>query len=187
MAKAYKKLLKDVNLDDPKILELGSGSGANSLKIAEIFKTRDITLVDFNESALEVSKRLKEASDLDLDIKYLNQNILELDLDRKFDIVHSEGLIEHFYGEDRVAAFKSHIDFCAQDGFIIIFVPRKSIQYDLFKWFYQRIGKWVWDEEPLATQELYELCAQFDLEIVKEHSFPLSHQIGILAKKYTLQ
>lgn len=49
MNRTYKKLLKDVYLNkNPKILELGSGSGINSMLISKILKANKITLVDFN-------------------------------------------------------------------------------------------------------------------------------------------
>ena len=128
ITRAYKKLLKNINLNDAKILELGSGSGKNSSTIAKILKTKRITLVDFNEKALEISKELIGNSNSDLDVKYLKRNILDLNLNEKFDIVHSEGLVEHFYGKSRVEVFKKHVDFCKRDGVIIIFVPYKSLR-----------------------------------------------------------
>lgn len=67
--------MKHVNLNNPKILELGFGSGANSLAIAKILKAKDITLVDSNSHALEISKRLFKESNLDFNVTYLNSNI----------------------------------------------------------------------------------------------------------------
>lgn len=104
---AYKTLLKQVNVNNPKILELGSGSGANSLAIAKLLKAKDITLVDYNSYALEISKRLFKESNVDFNVTYLNSNITDVNINEQFDIVHSEGLIEHFYGEERVAVFKN--------------------------------------------------------------------------------
>jgi 2-polyprenyl-3-methyl-5-hydroxy-6-metoxy-1,4-benzoquinol methylase len=183
IARAYKKLLKNINLNDAKILELGSGSGNNSLTIARVLKTKRVTLVDSNEKALEISRELIKNSDSDLDVSYLKRNILDLSLNERYDIVHSEGLVEHFYGKSRLAVFKKHIDFCKQGGIIIIFVPCKSLRYSLFRWFCKKFNKWIWDEEPLSRQELYGLCRQFNLRILKEYTSPLIHQIGILIKR----
>jgi 2-polyprenyl-3-methyl-5-hydroxy-6-metoxy-1,4-benzoquinol methylase len=180
--RAYKNLMKDISLKSPKILELGSGSGINSLLMARILDAKEITLVDSNKEAIEISKKLFENSDLD--VKYLRRDVLSLDLNEKFDIVHSEGLNEHFYGDDRMAIFKKHVDLCKKEGFIIIFVPYESVQYTLFKWCYLGLNKWVYDEEPFSKQELHELCEQFGLKIQKEFTNPLLHEIGILAKKF---
>lgn len=180
---AYKSLLKNVNLNNPKILELGAGSGVNSLTVAEILKAKKITLVDFNERALEISKKLVEDSNLDLQAKFIKKDVLDLKLNEKFDIVHSDGLVEHFYGKDRVAVFKKHIDFCKKGGLIIIIVPYKSVQYSSLIFAYKVLGRWIFDEEPLSRPELYGLCKKFNLEILREYTSPFLHKIGILAKK----
>lgn len=172
--------MKGVSLKNPKILELGSGSGTNSAAIAEILGAKELTLVDFNKTALEISKMVFNGSDLR--VKYLNKNIIELNLKEKFDIAHSEGLIEHFYGKDRVAAFAKHVELCKQGGLIIIFVPYNSIQYSLFKRYHKMMKKWIWDERHLSRQELQSLCARFNLEILNEYNSPLIHEIGILAR-----
>lgn len=116
-------------------------------------------------------------------VRYISRNILDLDLNERFDIVHSEGLIEHFYGKNRITAFKKHVDFCKEEGFIIVLVPYKGVPYSLNKWIYKIFSKWIWDEEPFSKQELHKLCRQFNLQIQKELTFPLIHQIGILARK----
>jgi ubiquinone/menaquinone biosynthesis C-methylase UbiE len=180
ITRAYKKLLKRVDLKNPKVLELGSGTGINSLTIAKGLNATEITLVDNNKKAFEISRKVFEKSDIQ--VKFLCKNILNLNLSQRFDIVHSEGLIEHFNGKDRMLVFKKHRDFCRTGGFIIIFVPYKSFQYSFFKFVYRKHYKRVW-EEIFTKEELRNLCNFFDLKIVKELTSPLMPQIGILAKK----
>lgn len=72
--RAYKKLLKNISLNDVEIIELGSGSGVNSLNIAKILKAKKITLVDFNKKALDISKKIFK--DSDLDVNYLKKMFL---------------------------------------------------------------------------------------------------------------
>jgi len=181
IAYAYKKLLKNIKLNDVRILELGSGSGFNSLKLAKIFKTKEITLVDSNKKAISISKKIFENSGLK--VNYLKKDVLKIDVKEKFDIVHSEGLIEHFYGKKRFATFKKHIDLCKEDGIVIIFAPYENINYKVFRSFYKKFNKWIWDEEPLTKEELHDLCEQFNMKILNEYSSPLIHEIGILLKK----
>ena len=221
---AYRRILKNASLGkNPKILELGAGTGINSMLISEIAKAGEITLVDFNQKAFGISRKiiktmghrtlkgavckapcfwdaqehnsiLKDGvlssvldiikdSGFKLSARYISKNILDLILDEKFDIVHSEGLIEHFYGKDRNAVFKKHIDFCKKNGLIIIFVPRKGIAYSLNKLLHKILGKWIWDEEPFSKQELHKLCRQFNLQILKECNSLLFQEVGILARK----
>lgn len=179
IARGYKGLLKATDLTNPKILELGSGSGINSLAMAKILNAKGITLVDFNEKALKTSRKVfKNAG---FDVRYLNEDVVKLNLKEKFDLVHSEGLVEHFYGRNRKLAFKKHSDM--SKGFVIIFVPFRSAQYDIFRWFWARLGKWIWDEKIFSKEELYELSKSLNLEIIKSYNSPLIHETGILMKK----
>lgn len=179
--RAYKNLLKNVNVIDAKILELGSGSGVNSLFITKILKAKEIYLVDFNRKALDISKKMIKNANLAVDVNYLRRNIIDLNLKEQFDIVHSEGLIEHFYGKDRTTVFKKHIDFCNEGGFIVIFVPYMGLKYNLLTWVGKKMKKWDCIEEPFSKQELQGLCKQFNLKIQKEYI--CLHEIGILIKK----
>ena len=182
--RCYRQLLKGVTLSSsPSILELGSGTGINSILISRILDAGKITLVDFNQRVFDISRKIVADSGSELDVAYIASDVLGLDLNEQFDVVHSEGLVEHFYGKDRLAVFKKHIDLCKKGGLIIVFVPYKSIQYALFRSLYKRFSKWIWDEKPFSRKELHELCEHFNLEVLKEHSSPLIHEIGILARK----
>jgi ubiquinone/menaquinone biosynthesis C-methylase UbiE len=179
LTSAYRRLFKRMNFSHPKVLELGSGSGVNSLEIAKNLEPEQITLVDSNDSALEFSKRTFKNTNFN--VKYLKASVLDLDLKEKFDLVHSEGLCEHFYGKDREKIFKTHADFCKENGFVIIFVPYKCISYYLNKKILMIRNKWIWDEEPFSKKELYALCEQNNLEVLKKTR--ALTQIGILARK----
>ncbi|MEM5812443.1 MAG: class I SAM-dependent methyltransferase [Candidatus Aenigmatarchaeota archaeon] len=181
--RAYRKLLNHTGMKSPTVLELGSGSGANSIAIAEILNSKEIMLVDMNEKALEISKKLAKDSGLLLNLSYIKQDILSLDLGKRFDIVHSEGLIEHFYGKERLKVFGKHVEFCREGGFVIIFVPNRNIIYSSFRLFFKMLNRWIWDEKALTKKQLRNLCAHFGLKIIKEYTSPLIHEMGVLAKK----
>jgi len=177
----YKKLLKNVKMKNVKILELGSGSGINSLNLAKTFKADEITLVDFNEKALNISKDVFK--DSNVKIRFLKRDVLNLNLKEKFDIVHSEGLVEHFYGKDRIKIFKKHAEFCKKNGLIIIFAPHENFNYYVFKKIYKMANKWTWDEKPVTRDEIKEICDSIKLKIIKEYSSPFFiHEIGVLLK-----
>jgi len=181
IAYAYKKLLKNIKLNDVRIIELGSGSGVNSLKLAKIFKAKEITLVDSSKKAIDFSKKMFENANLN--VSYLKKDILKLDLKEKFDIVHSEGLIEHFYDKKRLVVFKKHIDLCKEGGIVIIFTPHENINYRVFRGIYKKFNKWIWNEEPLTKEQIHNLCKQFKIKILNEYSSPLIHEIGVVLKK----
>ncbi len=179
--KGYGKLLEGVSLKNPRIIELGAGSGVNSISLSKILKSKSITLVDFNKRAAEISRKL--AVDPSVEVRHVNKNVLDLKTGGKFDIVHSEGLIEHFYGKDRMAVLKKHIDCCRKGGYIIIFVPRKSVQYSIFRWLVTKLGRWIWDEEPLSVKEMHEMCGQLGQKIIKVYKPLFMYQAGFLIRK----
>jgi len=180
---ACQKLLADVNLKNPKVLSLGSGTGSSSLIIARILQVEKMTLVDSDKKALAISKKLIQDSNLKIKVDYLEKNILDLDLKERFHLVHSEGLIEHFYKDNRVKALKKHADFCQKGGYLLIFVPVKGIQYTILKQALSLFGRWVYEEKPFTKQELHRLFRKLNLEIVKEETFPWMHEIGVLLRR----
>jgi ubiquinone/menaquinone biosynthesis C-methylase UbiE len=72
-------------LDKPKmkILDLGCGPGLYAELLAK--KGHSITGVDFSENSIQYA--IRRAKEKQLDIKYLNNNYLELDFDSQFDLV----------------------------------------------------------------------------------------------------
>jgi len=183
IARAYKKILKSLPLNEFSLLELGAGSGANSLTVSKVLNPAEVTLVDFNHKALDICK--KTFVDGDVSVNYVYEDILKFNSDKKFDVVHSEGLIEHFYGKDRLTVFQKHADLCRENGYVIIFVPYESLSYTGFEVFCKICGVWRWDEKIFTRQEVYDLCKQSNLKVVKEYTSPFIHEIGILAQKVT--
>jgi SAM-dependent methyltransferase len=168
LKRAYTHLLRAVTASNPSILELGAGSGRNSLMIAEILQARRVTLIDFNEEALSICRRTFQ--DTPFAVKYVKSDVLDLDLDATFDVVHSEGLIEHFYEAERERVFRRHVEFCGANGFIIILVPYESLQYDVFKWAYRQMNRWIYEDEQIFTRdELYALCRRFNLTVLRDN------------------
>ena len=117
-----------------------------------------------------------------VNVRFLKADIFNVDLKEKFDVVHSEGLIEHFYGDNRIAVFKKHVELCKENGLIVIFVPHTGFRYRLFRRIGEKLGDWIYDEEPLSRQELYDSCEWSGIRILKEYVSPLIHEIGILGK-----
>ena len=71
---------------NPKILDLGCGSGVIGLTLKKKLPTSSITLVDISKKALEVSQT--NASSLNLDVNFILSDMLET-VNGKFDIIIS--------------------------------------------------------------------------------------------------
>lgn len=80
------KEIKKMNLDNPKILDLCTGSGAIGLTLKSLLPSSEVTLSDISKDALMVANKNK--NELDLDV-----NIIESDLFKnipgKFDVIIS--------------------------------------------------------------------------------------------------
>jgi ubiquinone/menaquinone biosynthesis C-methylase UbiE len=121
-----------------KIIEIGAGSGATSLKFAEY--NVSVTSFDYSQSAISlIAKNAKEQN--------ANMNIVQGDAfnlpfeNESFDICFHQGLIEHFTNPLPMLVEQSRI--LKKDGLLLIQVPQrfslmtiqKHILINLKKWF----------------------------------------------------
>ena len=86
------KLYKN-NLVNKKILEVGSGSGSDSVFLAK--KGAKVTTLDFSKNAIKSAQKI--AKQHKVKIKTINADCQKIPIkDNSFDLVFSVGLIEHF-------------------------------------------------------------------------------------------
>ena len=82
-----KDYLEKKNITNPKILDLGCGSGVIGLTLKYFFKDADVTLVDISDEALETAK--DNAKSLGLDVNFIKGDWLKnIPLD-KYDVIVS--------------------------------------------------------------------------------------------------
>ena len=82
-----KNYLEKKNITNPKILDLGCGSGVIGLTLKHFFKDADVTLVDISDEALEIAK--DNAKSLGLDVNFIKSDWFEnIPLD-KYDVIVS--------------------------------------------------------------------------------------------------
>lgn len=74
------------------VLELGSNIGQNLVAIHSLVPDAELTAVEINEAAAEQLRALGIAT-------VLNQSLLDLDLDRTFDLVFTKGVLIHINPE----------------------------------------------------------------------------------------
>ncbi|MCF6290509.1 MAG: class I SAM-dependent methyltransferase [Desulfobacterales bacterium] len=169
-------MLKGIPLDRPRILEFGAGSGMATVRLLERFGGR-ATLIDYSPEAKFFFDDLEKDQ---LEIEYILGDLFALDLSGAYDIVFSDGLVEHFQGKKLDELISKHRQFLARDGHVLIIVPRhcfyillrdRLIANDLFfNLVLKRLGisKPSYGYEKLYTQgELTELCRKGGLEVVR--------------------
>jgi cyclopropane fatty-acyl-phospholipid synthase-like methyltransferase len=80
---------------------------------------------------------------------------------KKFDVVYSVGLIEHFDPIGTRRAIRAHFERCEVGGVVLITFPTPTVLYKLLRAIAEMIGKWPFhDERPLNFDEVELTCDQ---------------------------
>jgi SAM-dependent methyltransferase len=170
MVQTLKREIGD--LRGKKILEAGSGSGRISLRLAK--EGAEITLLDYSERALEVSR------------KYFSKNkiqavFIQADLteklpvdDNSYDIVWNGGVMEHFTREEQVEVTKEI--YRISQEFHTFNPYLGSVFYRLGKWAAEKRRIWPYGKEvPIKTME--EVFEAAGFKLLKE--YPVAHQVSL--------
>ncbi|MFH1229841.1 MAG: class I SAM-dependent methyltransferase [Candidatus Aenigmatarchaeota archaeon] len=140
----YESFFDGLNLDNPSIIELGSGCGELTARLVKKYGG-SATLVDNSRKALNSAKSV--FNDYSINVKLLERDLFKFDPKEKYDIVHSEGLIEHFIGDDQNKIVHAHKKCAKKGGYVLISVPRPAWYYRIAKGFLEMIGKWPFGYE----------------------------------------
>ena len=142
----FRKSLNSLTTKPIKVLEVGCGSAIDSHILAEDERL-EIYVVDRSETSLEVAKRV--SSYFSRAPRFLASDATHLSFpEETFDIVFSQGLIEHF--RDPLPPLKEQVRVLKSTGYLIVDVPQKYAGLGLYSlrkhWKINR-GKWEWGWE----------------------------------------
>jgi SAM-dependent methyltransferase len=113
----WRQLSGSICFRQKSVLELGCGRGLQS-RFALEAGARCATLVDSSPEALRLAQLL--LSDVG-DVAFVQQDLLQFRAERKFDIVLSSGVVEHFRGEELQRCLQVHRDHARE--LVAIVVP----------------------------------------------------------------
>lgn len=116
--RSYRRLLSGLDLKNRSIIELGGGSGQLASLVGRQCQAA-VTLIDNSRRAIEFSRKFKISG-----LNYLFGDMFELK--GNYDLVLSDGLVEHFRGDKLAKVIRLHIELVKKGGHIVIFVPRDS-------------------------------------------------------------
>ncbi|EKF85873.1 class I SAM-dependent methyltransferase [Methanobacterium formicicum] len=112
--KAYKSLSE---IENPRILDVGCGTGVPTVELARI-SGGNITALDDNENSLNMLKAKIKAWELDKKVTVLNDSIFTMDVpDESFDIIWAEGSVFVMGFENSIKNWRR---FLKSDGFLVI-------------------------------------------------------------------
>ena len=166
------------------ILELGCGPGYIARRITERVPTRKLVVVDSNPTMIELSKRVLRG--LDCDVEFLEADFFQMDVSEEFDLVYSNGVVEHFDTATRARLLGIHADHVGHGGYCIIHVPTPTLFYRLFRALSRQMGCWEHeDETPLSLEQLLREVTQTGLEVLKVNYFWRYYlsEVGVIARQ----
>jgi len=178
LGKMMLKLMQGFDFKNPEILELGAATGLLTKWLLSQYGGKAL-LVDKNETSYRAF--VSKAGNLKKSVTYLIRDVFNLDLEKKFDIVCSFGLIEHF--PEKTGIIDIHQKFVTQSGMIIILVPLDTPLSRAFFEVHPELN--LGYRELLTVPEVKHFLKQANLEIVKTQvSVGYAYDyVGILCKK----
>ena len=167
----YLRLLRNVELASPRILELGAGIGVIPQRLIAEYGGSAV-LVDNNERAYALFEKWRTPAS---NVRYEKADIFDLDYEREFDLVCSDGLLEHF--PDKRRLLEIHRRAMRDDGYAIVWMPADSWLFRLI----DSAGPSFGYEEHWSIDELIDLCRTCGLEIVEQVAY--FFEVGVLCRR----
>jgi len=157
-------LVKVIDVKDMKVLEVGAGTGRDSMTLAALGAR--LFLIDYARESINKIKGLPESNKL----RPVLGDALQMPFsDETFDVVFHQGLMEHF--KDYMPLVRENSRVLKKNGLIVIDVPQKFHIYTVFKHILIFLGKWFagWETE-FSIKEL--------VTIVEKNGFEVVHVYG---------
>ena len=178
--KGMERLLINLHINNPNILELGAGTGHDSAWLLKKFGGK-ATLIDNCDYI--VSKSNKYFSRKKLNVTYLKSNIEDVKFKNRYDLVFSIGLIEHYYNKELYKIFKKHMEASKKNGYVMVFVPNRTSIYKFYRKLLTSLRLWMWDEKPFTIKDLKNLEKSTNSALLRTTQVICGMWIGTLYKK----
>ena len=149
----YKKFL-GTRFKGKRILEIGCGTGINSVLMAAM--GAKVSVMDYYKQALDLTRDLAEKAGVVSQMEFIYEDAFETKIENEFDVVHSEGVVEHFLLPRRQEIIDVHARAVKKNGHVVIIVPHaKCIPYMIGKRLAEMSNTWPFGKEyPYTAREL---------------------------------
>jgi SAM-dependent methyltransferase len=164
--KVYYDLISEIskNFIYPKVLELGCGTGIDINNVYESNKNIGPFASDILPRSVEVGRKISQSFENNINFFVGDTLILPIK-DQQFDVVFSQGLVEHF--RNPLTVIKEQVRILKNGGCLIINVPQKYTGYTLMK--RKKIKDNQWDlgwETEFSYNDLIRFGNQIELSEV---------------------
>ena len=138
------RILEEGPVEGTRVLEVGAGSGRDSVTLAERGAT--VVLLDYSMASLEVSRDVAHRSGVRPLL--VRADALRMPFrEGTFDTVFHQGLLEHF--RDPMPLLRENVRALKRDGVLVVDVPQRYHLYTAMKHTLIAMGKWFagWETE----------------------------------------
>lgn len=154
-----RKLFKGREPHEPAILELGAATGFLTRWLTEEYGGTGV-LVDNSEASYRAYNEMHY--DRKHNLTYIKADIFRLELEQRYDLVCSFGLIEHF--REKAAVLEAHKRFVKPGGIIVIIIPMDTPLTRTFFELYPELN--LGYRELLKEREFKDILNRHGLEIL---------------------
>lgn len=156
------------SFQDLKIIEIGAGIGTYAILFAK--KGANVSVMDFSENALLLSKNIFEHWGVEGNFIHMDALKLSSELLEKYDVSMSFGLAEHFKNNERIQIILNHFRLLKVGGVSIISVPNKyNFPYRIWLFLSKIRRSWTIYESSFSKKEIKNICKK--IGISKFHIF----------------
>jgi 2-polyprenyl-3-methyl-5-hydroxy-6-metoxy-1,4-benzoquinol methylase len=150
--KFYEILLDKYDFRNKRVLEIGCGTGIDSIMMG--LRGAKISFLDQSREALEIVKDNLERFSIDAEL--LNGDVFDYDFNGDFNLIHSNGTVEHFTGGKRQEIVDIHARAAKKGGKVVLIVPNnRCVPYRIGKIASEMTGNWIYGREiPYTKKEL---------------------------------
>jgi len=137
-------ILSETSVAGKRVLEVGAGSGRDSVALAEAGATA--ILLDYSVASLEVARGVAERAGRRVHL--VRADALRMPFrDADIDVVFHQGLLEHF--RDPMPLLRENVRVLAPGGILLVDVPQRFHLYTVLKHFLIALGRWFagWETE----------------------------------------
>lgn len=147
----FRRLIRKYLNKDTRMLELGCGTSTLAISLAPEIK--ELVGLDISPEALELSRRHAGSQGV-TNARFISGNCLDLAIENEYDIVWSQGLMEHF--DDPKLIARQHYKALKKGGVALISVPYRISFYT--PWYKITRTKalrslWPWTEQVFFTKK----------------------------------
>lgn len=167
------KYVSSINKKRARVLEVGCGTAINSYMLA-VDEKNECYAMDISEQSIESARKIGKHFPQNINLFIGDaQNIYYPD--GFFDIIFSQGVMEHFKDYDRF--LKEQIRLISDYGYILISVPQKFNPYTIYKHIRIRKGIWEWGwETEYSLPDFKKMARIYDLELLEAIGYGYAFQ-----------